>query len=52
MGDLLLDMPLFLRPGYYVPTPLESTYQITWNAFPAPMKRLLESSPGSIIEGG
>jgi hypothetical protein len=44
VGLSLLDMPLFLRPGYYVPVPLEATYQTTWNEFfPAPMKRLLET---------
>ena len=42
VGDVLPDMPLFLRSGYYVPAPLEATYQTTWKAFPAPMKRLLE----------
>jgi hypothetical protein len=42
VGDVLPDMPLFLRAGYYVPAPLEATYQTTWKAFPAPMKRLLE----------
>jgi len=42
VGDELPDVPLFLRPGFYVPAPLEATYQITWNVFPAPLKRLLE----------
>jgi hypothetical protein len=42
VGDVLPDMPLFLWPGYYVLTPLEATYQTTWNAFPAPLKGLLE----------
>ena len=42
VGDALPDMPLFLKPGFYVPAPLEATYQETWNRFPAPMKRLLE----------
>jgi hypothetical protein len=41
-GDALPDMPLFLKPGFYVPAPLEATYQETWSRFPAPMKRLLE----------
>src|SRR5207253_97972 len=26
VGDLLPDMPLFLKPDYYVPAPLEATY--------------------------
>jgi hypothetical protein len=37
-------MPLFLKPGFYVPAPLEETYRTTWDEFfPAPMKRLLEA---------
>ena len=36
-------MPIFLKPEFYVPAPLEETYRITWDDFfPAPMKRLLE----------
>jgi hypothetical protein len=45
VGDTLPDAPLFLQPQYYVPTPLESTYQATWSLFPAPLKPLLESPP-------
>jgi hypothetical protein len=43
VGDALLDMPLFLKHDFYVPAPLESTYETTWNDFPTPMKRLLET---------
>jgi Protein of unknown function (DUF4058) len=43
VGDLLPDMPLFLRAGFYVPVPLEATYQTTWRLFPAPLKGLLEN---------
>lgn len=42
VGDLLSDMPLFLEARVHVPTPLEASYQTAWNAFPAPMKALLE----------
>jgi hypothetical protein len=42
VGDRLPDMPLFLRPGVYVPAPLDATYAATWQAFPAALKRLLE----------
>jgi len=42
VGDALFDMPLFLKPEFYVPAPLEATYQTTWNAFPAVLKGLLE----------
>jgi len=41
VNDPLPDMPLFLRPEFYVPAPLESTYQATWNLFPAALKGLL-----------
>jgi Protein of unknown function (DUF4058) len=44
VGEILPEMPLFLKPEYYVPAPLEQTYWTTWDEFfPAPMKRLLES---------
>jgi hypothetical protein len=42
VGDVLPDRPLFLKPGHYVPAPLEATYQTTWNAFPTVLKGLLE----------
>jgi hypothetical protein len=42
VGDTLPDVPLFLKPGFYVPVPLEATYQETWSRFPAPMRKLLE----------
>jgi hypothetical protein len=45
VGDVLPDMPLFLRPECYVPAPLEATYQTTWNVFPAALKGLLEAPP-------
>lgn len=47
VGDSLPDLPLFLKPGYYVPVPLAATYQETWSRFPAPMKRLLEGPAGN-----
>jgi hypothetical protein len=43
VGDELPDMPLFLKPEVYVPTPLEPTYEAAWDAFPNPVKGLLES---------
>jgi len=44
VGLPLLDMPLFLKPDFYVPAPLEASYRTTWEEFfPAPMKRLLEA---------
>lgn len=43
VGDKLPDMPLFLKPQFYVPTPLETTYQQTWGVFPTALKWLLDS---------
>ncbi|MCZ2340981.1 MAG: DUF4058 family protein [Bacteroidales bacterium] len=42
VGDRLPDMPIFLRPGWYVSVPLESTYQATWDAFPRALRGLLQ----------
>ncbi len=41
VGQLVPELPLFLRPGVYVPCPLEATYQDTWRVFPAALKGLL-----------
>jgi hypothetical protein len=46
VGDVLPEMPLFLKPEFYVPAPLEATYRTTWDVFPAPLKGLLET-PGA-----
>jgi len=46
VGDVVPDMPLFLAPELCVPAPLETTYQTTWNVFPAALKGLLEGSTG------
>jgi hypothetical protein len=42
VGDVLPDMPIFLKPEVYVPAPLEATYQSTWAHFPKALKKLLE----------
>jgi len=47
VGDSLPEMPIFLKPDFYVPAPLEATYQSSWSRFPAAMKRLLEPPGGS-----
>ncbi|TVS13982.1 MAG: DUF4058 family protein [Planctomycetaceae bacterium] len=44
VGDSLPEMPLFLRPEFYVPTPLEDTYQTAWAMFPATLQGLLTAS--------
>jgi hypothetical protein len=46
VGDVLTDMPIFLRPEIYVPVPLERTYQEAWNGFPNVLKHLLETKNG------
>jgi hypothetical protein len=51
VGDALPEMPLFLKPEFYVPAPLEPTYQTTWNLFPGPLKRLLEVPPPGTTNG-
>jgi len=51
VGDSLADMPVFLKPGLYVPAPLEATYRTTWDDFfPARLKRLLEAPAGKPSE--
>jgi len=45
VGQALPDMPLFLKPEYYVPAPLEETYRTTWDDFfPSALKGLLETT--------
>ena len=44
IGDPLPEMPLFLKPGFYVSVPLDATYQTAWAAFPTVLKGLLESA--------
>ena len=43
--DALPDMPLFLTPERYVPCPLESTYQASWDVFPKALKAPLLEPP-------
>jgi hypothetical protein len=44
VGDVLKDMPLFLAPGWYVPVPLEATYQAAWRGVPRRFREVLESA--------
>src|SRR5262249_1818664 len=46
VGDMLPQMPLFLKSESYVLPPLEATYGTAWKGFPAPLKQLLEGSSG------
>jgi len=50
VGDSLPDMPLFLKPEFYVPAPLESTYQTTWGLFPMALKGLFEEPTEKSLE--
>jgi hypothetical protein len=43
VGDSLPEMPIFLEPGTYVPAPLESTYQTTWDKCPDAIREIVES---------
>jgi hypothetical protein len=43
VGDLLPDMPLFMRGDWHVMTPLEETYHAAWTVMPSPIKRLFEN---------
>jgi hypothetical protein len=45
VGERLPDMPIFLTPDYYVPCPLEASYEVTWGVFPAALKGPLQLSP-------
>ena len=40
--DTLIDMPLYLDPGRYVPVPLEETYQVAFNTVPRRWRTVLE----------
>jgi hypothetical protein len=42
VGDSLIDMPLFLAPGWYVSVPLEATYQAAWGGVPRRYRAVLE----------
>jgi hypothetical protein len=44
VGDPLPDMPIFLTPDWYVPCPLETTYQQSWGVFPKALKGPLETT--------
>jgi hypothetical protein len=42
VGAALPDMPLFLEPEWYVPVPLEATYQAAWHGTPRRWRDVLE----------
>ena len=41
VGDVMPDMPLFLRPGAHVPLPLQATYDRAFDAVPRRWRRVL-----------
>ncbi len=43
VGDMLPEMPLFLRNGWQVPVPLESTYLATWSTSPEEFRVAVET---------
>ncbi len=43
IGDILPEMPLFLRNGWQVPVPLESTYLATWSTSPEEFRVAVET---------
>ncbi len=45
VGDALPDMPLFLDRESYVPAPLETSYQDSWNACPEEFRELVIGPP-------
>lgn len=51
VGLALPDMPLFLTQEEYVPLPLESTYQLAWEAVPRFWQNVLQN-PGAPAETG
>ena len=42
VGDPLPSLPLFLDTGFYVPAPLETTYQTTWQECPVEVREFVE----------
>ena len=43
VGDILIDMPLFLAPDWYVSVPLEATYQAAYRGVPRHLREVLDS---------
>jgi hypothetical protein len=44
VGSSLIDMPLLLDEGHYVPVPLEATYLAAWRGVPQRWKTVLEGA--------
>lgn len=50
VGDPLPDAPLFLRPGVYIPVPLEATYQAGWVNLGSDVRELFRESSNAAGE--
>lgn len=46
VGEPLPEAPLFLTGNWYVPCPLEASYEAAWAVMPPPIRRLLEAPAG------
>jgi hypothetical protein len=44
VGDILMEMPLFLKAGAYVPVGLDSTYQSAWETVPRRWRSVIEGA--------
>lgn len=44
VGNVLVDMPVFLCPGFYVEVPLEETYMAAWSAVPRRWKEVIAAA--------
>ena len=44
VGDPLPSLPIFLSEDFYVPAPLETTYQEAWAAYPSMLKDLMAAN--------
>lgn len=42
VGDVLIDMPIFLTPDRYVNLPLEATYNEAWRGVPSRWRQVIE----------
>ncbi|MFN9969796.1 MAG: DUF4058 domain-containing protein, partial [Phycisphaerae bacterium] len=43
VGDVLIDMPLYLEPDGYVLVPLETTYNRAFDALPGRWRKVIEA---------
>jgi hypothetical protein len=41
VGDVPIDMPLFLAPGRHVALPIDETYRIAFDSFPTRWRTVL-----------